>query len=460
MSSGNHEQSQTTDMMTFADEVIARCASAGATDAEVYLRRGRESELEVRNGEVERLVEGQPSGIGIRLWKGDRSSSAFATQLSWETVDRLVADTLDMAAFSDPIPEQSLVDDELLAQDVPEDLDLHDPSISTLTTEEKLERLRSIESRAMQSDERLSISGGARYGDHDVEHVLATSRGFRGGYRETMVSSYVEVIANDDDGKKRNGGWFDVARFYEDQLDEDELIARAVERAVGHIGSRPLKTGSIPVVFDPYAASALFRELFSVLVGSAIERGSSFLSDALHTQIAGEGVSLIDDPLRKRGIGSRPFDGEGLPSRLHRFIDRGTLQSFALNAYHARKLGMAPTGHASRPASGAPGESFSNLYLAPGPSSAEDLIESVDDGFYCESMMGFGFNPATGDFSRGASGYRIEGGKLTHPVSEITLSLGMKEILSGIVGIADDLRFDRSLCCPHLRIDGMTVAGS
>jgi PmbA protein len=289
--------------------------------------------------------------------------------------------------------------------------------------------------------------------------ALANSRGFSGAYHETWASVGVSVIADDEQGKKRNGAWSTSSRYI-DQLESTDEVGRiAAMRAATQLGGGPIATAKLPIVFDPLMAASLIGTLFGVLTGSAIERRSSFLLDRMGEQIASPLLTLVDDPLIARAPGSRPYDGEGLPAHKTVFIDAGTLRSWALNTYNARRLGLKPTGHASRPASGSPGESASNLYLANGNTPVADLIGGIDRGFYCESMMGFGFNPATGDFSRGASGRLIENGKLTSPVSEITISSNFSDILMRIDGLGDDLRMRRSLNSPTLRVSEMTVGG-
>jgi PmbA protein len=293
-----------------------------------------------------------------------------------------------------------------------------------------------------------------------MANALANSHGFCSGYESSFVSVQVEVIADDDGGKKRNGSWYSFARHREDLRSATEVGRVAAERALRQLGARPIATGKMPVVFDPWMASSLVGTLFGVLRGGAIERRSSYLVDRVGESIGSELLTLIDDPLIPRAPGSKPYDGEGLAARRTVFVDGGVLQGYALNSYSARKLGLQPTGHASRPASGSTGESSSNLFLQAGDRTPESIIGDVEYGFYCESMMGFGFNPATGDFSRGASGRLIENGVLTRAVSEITVSGNCDDIFAGLDAVGNDLVFDRSTTSPTLRIKEMTVAGS
>lgn len=447
-----------TDLRTLATQILERAKALGADAAEVYLREGTETEVEVRDGTIDRLATGQPRSVGIRVWRGDHSASTYGTDFSETTLNTLLEDALTLAPLSDPVAARKLAPRELLATEFP-DYELYDASFETMTMDERIAFAHAAEAAAMGADARVTVSGGASWSDGVMHHVFATSEGFLGESKDSWGSAGVQVIADDTDHRKRNGGWHSVARFREDLLDAQELGRKAAQRAVEGLGSGPIETGTMPVVFDPWMAASLFSALFGALTGDAVERGASWLADLEGQAIASELITLIDDPTRTRGLGSTPFDGEGLPARPTTFIDRGVLQGFALNVYNAAKLGRTPTGHASRPASGAPGEASTNLYVQAGTQSSESIIEGVDYGFYCQSMMGFGFNPATGDFSRGATGFLIEKGKLTRPVSEVTISGNYKKMLMDIDAVGSDLFFDRSTNAPTIRIASMTVAG-
>ncbi len=453
------EQTNNLALQDLAQSVVERATARGATAAEVYVRQGIETEIAVRNGEIEQLSEGGPKSVGIRLWRDDRSASTYATDFSDDALDRLIGDTLDLAKLTDPVPEAALVDSERLATDIP-DLNLFDAGIRDLSAADKLALARDTETAARDADPRITTSGGASYGDLIMGHALANSHGFSAGYQETFLSFSVEVIADDVGGKKRSGRWYSFGR-HRDQLESAASVgATAAERAVRQLGAGPVPTRTLPVVFDPYMAASLLGMLFSVIQGGSVERRSSYVADRMGERIGSDLLTLIDDPTLLRAPGSKPYDGEGQPARKTTFIDGGVLKSFALNSYSARKLGLTPTGHSSRPASGSPGETNSNLYLAGGTQSPEALIADIDYGFYCESMMGFGFNPATGDFSRGAGGRLIENGKLTRPVSEVTVSSNFLDLFNALDAVANDRPTNRSTSSPTIRIAQMTLAGT
>ena len=447
-----------TDLVKIAADVAERAGKSGADAAEVYVRRGSETGITVRNGEVEKLEEGNPSSIGIRLWIGERVASTYTTDFAESAIDRVIRDTLALTKLTDASPESALAERARLVTEVPP-LDIYDPAARELSAERKLEIAKTTEAAALGHDPRITTSGGASYGDLVMEHALANSNGFARGWRESYVSFGAQVVADDEGGKKRNGGWGTLARHVEDLEDPEEVGRIAGRKCVAQIGAGPIPTRKLPVVFHPRAGASLLGLLFSVLKGGAVERRASFLVDALGKPFGSPLLNLVDDPTLPRGPGSRPFDGEGLPARRTEFFSGGVLRSYALNCYYARKLGMEPTGHASRPASGRPGETSSNLFLAAGDRDPADILAEVESGFYCETMMGFGFNPATGDFSRGAGGFLIENGKLGRPVSEVTISANFREIFSRLDAVGNDLVFDRSTVAPTFRISEMTLAG-
>lgn len=452
--------SRADELTEFAKKVVGRAEALGADAAEVFVRHGIETDIEVRNGEIDKLVEGGPKSMSVRVWRGDRSASTYGTDFSDQVVDRLIHDALSLADLMDPVPEAALADADRMARGSLPELDLLDSSVAEVPASEKLAIAREVERVALEHDSRLTTSGGAAYGDIVMARALANSHGFAGGYESSFVSLQVEVIADDDGGKKRNGAWYSFARHREDLLSAEEVGRVAAERATRQLGAGPIATAKMPVVFDPYMAASLIGTLFGVMRGGAIERRSSYLVDRIGERIGSDLLTIVDDPLLPRAPASRPYDGEGLPAGRTTFVDAGVLQSYALNSFNARKLGLEPTGHASRPVSGSPGESSSNLYLVAGDSTPDSIIGSVDYGFYCESMMGFGFNPATGDFSRGASGRLIENGKLTRGVSEVTVSGNFNDIFANLDAVGDDLLHERSTSAPTIRIREMTVAGN
>jgi PmbA protein len=442
-----------------ARQVVEQAQNAGATASEVRVRRGVETDVTVRNGQVDQLQQAGPASIGIRLWVGDRSASTYSTDLRPESIATLIAQTLQLVPLTDPVAELALPDPQWLATSFPE-LDLFDESLGSLSTDHKIDQAIAAEQAALAADPRISNSAGASWGDVTMEHALANSHGFAHGYRESFASLSVQVIADDADWKKRNGSWYTFARYIADLRDAADVGREAAERTVAQLGSAPIATRELPVVFSNQAASALVGTLFGCMTGRAVERGATYLAQRFNTPVASACFTLIDDPTILRGPGSRPRDGEGLPAQRTVFVQDGELRSWALNCYSARKLGLTPTGHASSPASGTTGETVSNLRVVPGTASVQQLIADIEYGFFCDGMMGFGFNAVTGDFSRGAHGFLIENGVITRPVSEVTLSANFLDLFTRIDAVASDLPTDRRVASPAFRVSRMTLAGS
>jgi PmbA protein len=294
--------------------------------------------------------------------------------------------------------------------------------------------------------------------------AFATSGGFVGGYRGSYASLVVEPLCDDttdaSNPKKRNGYWYTASRFLGDLEPSEAVGIEAARRTVATLGSRKVETQECPIVFDPEVARSIVGMVFSVANGSAFWRKSTYLLEREGQPIASELVTIIDDPLIPRAPGSRPFDGDGLPTRKNTVVDRGTLVTVMCDEYSARKLGRKSTGSAGRGIGGNPGPTTSNLILSAGTQTRDALMASTKRGLYVTQMMGFGFNPVTGDFSRGAQGFWIEDGALAYPVSEVTISANFDDLLKRIDAVADDLDLRSSTAAPTLRVSHMMVAGT
>jgi PmbA protein len=288
--------------------------------------------------------------------------------------------------------------------------------------------------------------------------ALATSHGFAGVSHSSGYGLSASMIAGEGDNKERDYDWRSTRHFAD--LDSPEAIGRrAGERAVGRLNPGTLKSGQMPVVFDPRVGGSLVGHLIVAISGSSIARKTSFLLDGKDKQLFDKGLSIIEDPLRARGLASRCFDGEGLPTVKRRIIDGGVLTGWLMESASARQLGLQPTGHASRGVSGAPGTSPSNLHLEGGQVSVADLIADIKQGVFVHELSGQGVNPVTGDYSRGASGFRIENGQITGPVAEFTIAGNLKDMFRAL-SAANDLEFVRTTNVPTLRVDGMMIAGA
>jgi PmbA protein len=447
-------------LIELGTKVMERALKQGADVAEVGISEGAHLSVKVRMGEPELVEEAGSKSLGLRVMRGQQVAVTHTSDFTEAGLSRFIDDALELAQLSQPDPFAGPPDPSLLsrAQDHA-DLQLFDPAVNDMDAARAIEMAKRCEKAALGFDKRLTNSEGANVSRQAGASALVTSGGFRGGVRGTYTSISVHPVANDADGKMRSGYYWSARRFA-DQLEDAEAVGlEAARRTLQKLGSRKLDTQEVAVIFDPDAGRSILGLLASCINGGSIWRKSSYLLDREGQQVASSLVNVVDDPLIARGPGSRPFDGEGLISRRNSVVEEGILKSYILDTYSAKKLKKKSTGNASRGSSGGVGPSTTNLILQPGKQSVEQLLNSTERAFYVTDMMGFGFNAVTGDFSRGASGFWIERGERKFPVSEVTISLNLDEILKRIDGIADDLDLRTSICTPTFRVSGMTVAG-
>ena len=441
-----------------AEQVVKLAIRAGADDAEVQVSDGNELTAKVRLGQPELVQEAGSRGLGLRVFRDLRQSVTFTSDLRPHALERFAADSVALARLSEPDELHRLPDPNELAHEPP-DLDLYDPDSERLDAAEALARAVAGENAARAYDPRVTNSDGATYSRVLGAMAFANSAGFLGGFLGSYSSLTVEPVCDDEGGKKRNGYWWTAGRFLSG-LDDPAAVGReAARRTVAQLGSRKVDTCEVPVVFDPEAGRAIVGMVFSVANGSAFYRKSSYLIGREGEPAASELVTIEDDPHIPRGPGSRPFDGDGLPTRKNLVIDAGHLRTVLCDVYSARKLGRASTGSAGRGTGSTPGPTASNFIMRAGTSTRDQVLAKTERGLYVTSMMGFGFNPVTGDFSRGAAGFWIENGELTFPVSEITISANFDDLLKRIDLVADDLVLRTSTACPTFRVAHMTIAG-
>jgi PmbA protein len=442
---------------SLATDIVAGAMKGGATAAEAIVREGSEFSTVVRMGEVETLKQAGSRAAGVRVFFGQRVASTYSSDFSEQGIARMIESALTLARITSEDPHAGIPQPEELGQ-ISGDLDLYYDDVYSLPTEQRIEYARRAERAAMSADPRITNSEGGSF-DAAIGHkVLANSLGFVGEYRRSFCSVAAVPIAQQDGAMQRDF-WSSVARTLQ-KLESPEDVGRiAAERTVRRLGARKVKTTRVPVIFDPLVARSLLEHIFEAVNGDSIYRGASFLAGKLGERIAGENVTVIDDGTMRGGFGSSPFDGEGVPTRRTTVIDRGTLNSYLLNTYTARKLGLKTTGNASRGITGNPGIGSGNLYLEPGKRSPKEIIADVREGLYVTDFLGFGVNLVTGDFSRGAGGMWISGGELAFPVEEITVAGNLRDMLLQLSEIGNDLEFRGSVACPTIRIDGLTVAG-
>jgi len=324
---------------------------------------------------------------------------------------------------------------------------------------DSIRRARAGEAAALKSDRRVTNSEGAIFGRTMAAAAFATSAGFSGAYRGTHVSFSVEPLCDDAEGKKRNGSYWTASRFAGALMDPEAVGLEAARRTVAKLGSRKVATCEVPVVFSPEAGRGLLSQLAGVASGGAVWRRSTYLADRLNTKVASPLVEVVDDPLLPRGMGSRPFDGEGLACRTNVLVAAGELRTFLCDVYAARKLGRRSTGSAGRGIGGGPHVTTTNLILRPGKTAPEE-IEKLPRGFYVTDLMGFGFNAVTGDYSQGAGGFWIEDGARAFPVSEVTISANFDDLWKSVDAVGADLDTRSSVQVPTFRVSKMTIAGT
>jgi PmbA protein len=462
MGSASISEGLVKELQDAAAHVVELCKRAGADASEVLVRDGNELTAKVRMGEAELVQEAGSRALGLRVFKDGRRAVTYTSDLRGKSLDAFARETVQLAELSEPDELNRLPDREELATAVP-DLDLYDDSVADVDAAWALKQCIAGEKAAMAFDKRVTNSEGATWSRSLGAVAFANSAGFAGGYRGSYASYYVEPICDEPDPenpKKRNGYWWTASRFLKELEDPEAIGREAARKTVATLGSRKVPTCEVPIVFDPEVGRSLVGTLFSVANGSAFWRKSSYLVGREGTKVASELVTIVDDPLLQRGPGSKPFDGDGLATRKNVLVRNGVLETVLCDVYSARKLGRRSTGSAGRGVGGNPGPTTSNLIMQKGPATKDQLVRSVAKGLYVTSMMGFGFNPVTGDFSRGAQGFWIENGELTFPVSEITVSCNFDELLQRIDLVADDLDLRSSTACPTFRVSHMMIAGS
>lgn len=451
------------DLESLAADVVAQAVKAGASDAEAVVREGDEFSVTVRMGEVEKLIESGSRAVGLRVFAGKRSASTSTSDFTVEGIRQLVEGALALAPITEEDEFAGLPDAGEFGV-YPGDLQLYFEDVYSLPAPERIEMARRAEAAALAMDQRISSARGATFDASTGRKVLANSRGFVGSYRGSYAGISMVALAKDENGQMQRDGWDTNARRLGD-LESPESVGReAARRALRRLGARRMPTQQVPMVFAPETARSLIGLIFDAASGDAVWRHASFLAGKLGEQIAAPGITLVDDsimilPSGVGGFGSSPFDGEGLPSRRNVVVEGGVLRTYMLNTYAARKLGMKSTHNAARGLAGAPGIGAGNLYLEPGTQTPKEIIGAISKGFYITSLLGFGVNLVTGDYSRGAAGLWIENGELTHAVEEVTVAGKMAEMFRNITAIGNDLEFRGSVASPTLRIDGMTLAG-
>ncbi|OCW57117.1 TldD/PmbA family protein [Hoeflea olei] len=445
-----NQSRQNEGLLSTAERLIGRARAAGADQADALVVRRKSRSASVRNGAVENTESSEADEFSLRVFVGQRVAVVQAGQGADEAAlaERAVA----MARVSPEDPHACLADAAMLAKSWP-DLDLFDatePPAESLIEAAKEAEAAALEVPGVAS----SIGAGAGAGLFGM--VLATSHGFSGAFERSGFSRSVSVIAGSGAKMERDYD-FDSRVFFGDLDPAREIGRRAGERAAARVNPRRVKTlSNVNVVFDPRASRGLIGHLVSAINGAAVARKTSFLKDRMDQKIAIDGLTLVDDPFVRRGSGSRPFDGEGVSVGPLVMVEDGVLKQWYLTTSVGRELGLATNGRAGRGSGVSP--SSTNVIVAPGRQTPKELIASVGTGFYVTELIGHGVNQVTGEYSRGASGFWIENGEISHPVSEVTIASNLKDMFKRMV-LADDIDPKYSIAAPTIAVEGMTLAG-
>lgn len=437
-------------LKSVAADLVAQARRAGADAADVVVVRGTALAIEVRDGRVEETERSESDDLSLRVFVGRRFAtvSTNAPSEAAALVERAVA----MARHAPEDPYAGLADPDALARDFP-DLDLVDPKAPSAA---QLTETALATEAAMRAVAGVSRSGGASASWSLGGLVLATSGGFTGAYLGSRHGRSAMAVAGEGTAMERDY-WSSSAAHLEDVEEAGYVGRRAGERAVRRVSPRRVETQTATIVYEPRAAASLVRALAGAANGAAIARGTSFLKDRRGERVFAAGVTITDDPTRRRGLGSRPFDGEGVSGRPFALVEDGILTDWLLDGATARELGLKSNGRAAR-GGGSPSPSSTNLTLEPGRIGPAELLTQVGTGLYVTDLIGHGANLVTGDYSLGAAGYWIENGELGGPVSEITIAGNLGEMFSRMV-VADDLELRAATNAPTIAIEGMTIAG-
>lgn len=445
----------TTDTLSLLDDLVQAARRHGADAADAVAVDARSRGVSWRDGKMEDVEGSEGEDIGLRVLIGKKQAMVSTSDRRPDSLKQLVERTVSMAKA---VPEDDycgLAPEERLHTGPYAELDLYDPTDVSADTLRDLAREAEDAARSVEG---VTNSDGAGASASSWAISLATSHGFSGHYRGSSFSTSVSAVAGEGTGMERDYE-FTSARHYSDLMSASDVGRAAGEKAVRRLNPTKIESGEVSVVFDPRESKSLLGHFSGSISGTSVARGTSFLKDSMDQPVFGEAVTIIDDPLRVRGLSSKLFDGEGVRVQTTALVDAGALRTWMLNSATARQLGFDVTGHATRGTSSPPGIGSSNLYMAAGSLSPAELMADISDGFYVTELIGMGVNAVTGDYSRGAAGFRIRNGELAESISEVTIASNLKDMFRAIVP-ASDLEFKYGTNAPTVRIDRMMLAGA
>lgn len=439
------------DFQALAENLVEYGRKNGADEIEVSAYEGSEFSVDIRLGQVESLVEAGSCGLSFRIIKDQKTAFAASSDLTEKTLHKLVNNAIERAELANPDEFAGLPQLKEMESDIAS-LELYDPIIFSLESKEKIDLALETERIALKNQE-ITNSHGSSFETREVQTILANSKGFSQGYKETFFSLGVGLQGGNTDEKVEDY-WGSSSRFFNELDSPEETAKQAINRTLRQLNPKKIKTQNVPVIFEPRMTAWLLGFLFSCISGTSVYQKTTFLSDKLGKKIGNENISVWDDGLLPGKLGTSPFDSEGVPTQKTQVIDKGVLKNFLCNTYSARKLKMKTTGNAAGNSVGP-----NNFYLESGKSTPKEIIKSLNRGLILIRTIGHGLNPVTGDISRGAFGLWVENGEIIYPVSEITISGNLGTVLNSIEEIGNDLEFRSAVTGPTIKIAEMTIAG-
>ncbi len=446
------------DRKALALEAIALAKQAGASAAEVLVREGLDFSAAVRLGSVDKLQQASFRRLGIRIFSGSRAAVSATSDFSREVLSRVVGDTMDMARIASDDPAAGLPQADEYSRPR-RSLNICFPAAASLPSGDKIDLARRCEKAALAYDSLLKNSEGSSFSDSMIHITYANSIGVCSSYARTLSTLRVAPLA-ERDGEKQRDAWFTTHLDLSRLQSPEEVGAEAARRTLRRLGARKVTTCEVPVVFDPLSGAILFKHVAEAVSGTALLRGASFAMNKLGARIASPFVTVYDDALLESGLASRPFDAEGVSSQTTTVIHEGVLESYLLDSYSARKLGLRSTANSNREPHGGHASGPSNFYLAPGKATPAEIIGAVKRGLYVTDLIGFGVNVVSGNFSQGATGLWIENGAFAFPVEEITVAGNLKDMLTAIEAVGNDLRVLGEIFTPTFLVGKMVVSGN
>ncbi len=442
------------DYKVLSEELVKKCLTKGADQAEVFIESGRNLSIRVRNGDIETVQEAATHGVGFRIFIKGKMAFSSCNDFESKALENAVESAVRFAANTTPDENNVLPDDKGVTQVE----GLYDPQISQVPMEKKIELAKKVEKLAMK-DSRITKSSGASFSEGEGEIFLANSNGLLKNFKESGCGFGVSVVAEKGD-QKSTGGESCSRRFFADLKPPEEIAQKAAKDAYEMIDPQMVNTQKASVIFDPDVARAILGGILAAINGERVLQGASFLRDKMDQKIASELVTLIDDGTRPKGMSSVPFDGEGVPTQKRIIVDKGVLKGFMYNTIVAKRAGVKSTGNASRGGfTSLPGIGAHNFFMAAGKDSPDEIVKATKVGLLLKGVTGYGINPVNGNFSGGASGFWVENGKITFPVKGLTVAGNAFEMLNGIDMVGNDLDLNRSFTAPTFRIKSIQIGG-